>query len=178
MVVAERLKGSKIFLFPGISNQVDFSTMTTWRGKYHTPGKGHQGQPPLVLYHPAFYCGLYRHKHANTTLGIVPGGCSPTSAPQPPLPSCRLSLRFPLIPAAGGPDSNYFSQGSTITAARLQRGSGGRLSEKRKPPPPRGPLGSGSSPRGEQSREGARSTASGTTCPSARSAAARRRRPG
>lgn len=37
-----------------------------------------------------------------------------SSSPQPPLPSCRLSLRFPLIPAAGGPESNYFSQGSTI----------------------------------------------------------------
>lgn len=59
---------------------------------------------------------------------------------QPPRPpaTCRLSLRFPLIPAAGSRESNYFSQGSAIHSSGREEGRGGRAVAEATPPPPAG----------------------------------------
>lgn len=131
--------------------------------------------------HPAFYRGLYRNKHANTSgqssaFTKFPSQAAaprPLFSPPPPPPAtCRLSLRFPPIPAGGSRESNYFSQRSAIHSSGRQERSGGSSSRRAAPPPPPGPPGPGSSGRGEASRGGARSPAVGTICPSARRAAA------
>ena len=75
-----------------------------------------------------------------TLQGIVV--LSPSFPPRRLLPTrpshCRLSLRFPLIPTGGSPESNYVSQGSAIHPSGLARRGRG-VEEPRRTPLPRRP---------------------------------------
>lgn len=82
-----------------------------------------------------------------------------SSAPRPP--TCRLSLRFPPIPAGGSRESNYFSQGSAIHSSGREEGERGSSCRRGRPSPaarasgPRQPRAGRAEPwRGARSRRG------------------------
>lgn len=158
--------------------------MISWRGREsharRKSGRGGGGQSSLMLrYHSAFWRGLHRTRNADTSRqsGAFSNFPSPAASTHPPLPPQAQPL--PLIsadPSWREPGIQLLFPRERNPPVRWRRGGGGRWALEGAPPPPRGPLGPGSPGRGKQNLGGARGTAAGTICSSARGAAARRRR--
>lgn len=133
----------------------------------------------MLRYHSAFWRGLHTTRNADTSRqsGAFSNFPSPAASTHPPLPP--QAQPQPLISADPGwrePGIQLLFPRERNPPVRWRRGGGGRGALEAAPPPPRGPLGPGSPGRGKQNLGGARGTAAGTICPSARGAAARRRR--
>lgn len=106
---------------------------------------GHQGSSPLILpYHPAFYRGLYRNKHANTSgqSGAFTKFPSQAAAPRPLFcpPPPNLQAQPPISADSGWREPGIqllFSRERHPLLRPRRRGAGVELPQR--PPLPRRP---------------------------------------
>lgn len=135
----------------------------------------------ILLYHLAFYCGLYGNKHSSTSGNIdaftkFPSRASAAARPllfsPPASPKLQAQPTISADPSWREPGIQLLFPRVRNPPARRGEASGGRGASEATPPAPARASGPGGPGRGEQSGGRTRGTAAGTICPSARCSAA------